>query len=299
MADNSTTGVDPAVWDNFVKKEDGSVYHLYNWSRVCQESLGYRTAYYWKKEKNAVKVIFPLVYEGLLARKTTPMPFSDGIQPLGKGFPNRKIKSSESLFKIILPSEKSLLRKKYYHHKTRNMVSKSERSGITSSVEEINVANFREFITLYQCTMHRLGALALPVSLFKSVWKYFQKESSFSVAKLGSRTIGILWLFSFNNKMYVWANGSDKKFLSMGANYAVYDMAIRQAQKANFKEIILGSSKNGSPQAFFKLRWGATQVPIFGEDIEASFLHKLMSPVFPYFPKHLFVMISDIAYRLL
>lgn len=70
-------------------------------------------------------------------------------------------------------------------------------------------------------------------------------------------------MFVYNGTMHIWGNASDRGFLGLGVNNALYAFAIKRACELGLNEIDFGSSETGSSHYFFKERWGGKEVPIY------------------------------------
>jgi hypothetical protein len=278
--------MDKNIWDQFVKKNDGSVYQLYGWQNICREVFGYDPSPIVLTQNGAISGTFPGIKRGWQKNNFVSLPFVDWAGPVvtcGKSFRQLMSKISKQfsswevfsllnfgfnipvyqIFELAINSDYSTILAKVYHHKTRNMVSKGKRQEFGVDFRQLTVEDLPEFSSLYLKTMKKIGTLCLPLKIFPALLKEFSSHSFVSRVTFREKLVAGLWTFIFNQKIYVWANVSEEKFLSQGANYLAYDAVIKFAAENNFKAVILGASSVDSSQGFFKERWGAKAYPVF------------------------------------
>ncbi len=325
-----STTISPAViadkndWDNLVHQYHGSIYQLFAWSEICQKSYGYRPMYLLIKRAGRIIGLLPAVIRGK-TQTLVSLPFVDSagwlgsvkdILPLvsrylyGRRFPFEIYspqKTSLSLtavydtyFLPLAPDYESVFSR--FHHKTRNMVRKAWSGELTSEVLKPDSKLINDFVGLYQQTMKRLGVVTLSTSLFRAVAEKLQNYSFLSTVRYRHQPVAFLWLFLFDKQIYIWANATDRNFLTLGANYRVYDQAIRFGFDRHCAKIILGASEPQSPQGFFKNRWGAEHEPVYLVSSEVNprvrwQAEKLLRPLLKNAPMSVYKIFSDFALR--
>src|SRR4030042_3099146 len=246
-----------ADWNRSVQSfENFSFFHHYFWQGVMQRGMGMKPEFLIKKNKNQITGLLPVYFKkGILGgSRFITLPFGEA-GPLGdkqtekalidKAFDIAKKKqASLEIFSInkleglkpeiycevaygvcLLETDKTyeeIFRR--MHKKTRNMVRKAEKLGII--IERGKLGDLRTFYRLYLKTMRKLGGLALPSRIFNLVWQKFSKEIKLLKAIYENKILGYLWLFIWNDTLYIWANATEEKYLSLGTNYALYDAAI-------------------------------------------------------------------------
>lgn len=317
---------DQKRWNELVAQCSGSFYHRFEWSKVYHEGLNYLPTYYFGYHGEKVVGILPVVYRGKVNPYPVSLPLTDigGILALDKAdltklyqtalqvnshiqlYTSDQVKGLEpreghTLF-ILDAGNYPVLFEKKYHHKTRNMVRKAERE-TTVSWETPTSDKVTIFYDLYLKTMRKIGAVALPLKFFQKTAEYFPGESRLIMAKVNGRIGSCLWIFKFEKKIYIWANGSEQNLLSSGANYAVYDQAIKYACQKKYNQIILGASDPDSPQAFFKRRWGAKETPVYiyaspNEQAGSQSRHpSLVKNFIRILPLYLYARFSELAFK--
>jgi len=269
-------------------------YHDFRWQKVAGQ-LGFKPQYFYAREKGKLTGLLPLfIKKGLLGgTRLVSLPFGEA-GPLGETKIQRQLldealTSAErfnanleiiSLQKIaqlpkgfvqrdeysyyILETDSSYKEvfEKSYHKKTRNMVRKADKAGIR--VTSGSVTDLDKFYNLYLITMRKLGALPFPYDVFIKTWGCFPKETKLLRAMFEGEIAGFLWVFEWKKVIWIWANATSEKSLSLGINYALYSQAIKLACKnKQIKQINFGGSESDSSQEFFKLRWGAEKKPVF------------------------------------
>jgi len=149
-----------------------------------------------------------------------------------------------------------------YHKKVRNMVRKSENSGVR--VVEGNFASeLKDYYEIYVKTMLHLGGFPQTFSLFKEICKELHDYVKLFLAYYEDTVISGLLVFIFNKRMHIWSNASDEKFLKFGPNNAVYSHAIKWACQNGLNCVDFGSTIPNTSHFFFKKRWGGIKEPIY------------------------------------
>lgn len=312
---------DQNLWDDFVKKNNGSVYQLFFWRQVLSSAYGYKPQYYLIYKDNGLVGIFPAVNRGKIFSELISLPFTDAagwlvqkemssniLAWLKTKHPRYEILSLDSYgqpvediyYLEIKPYEQLFSQ---YHKKTRNTVRKAI-NNFTGNVVSPNLPLVKTFSLYYQSTMQKVGTLTITPSFFEALYSQAGSRSLFSVAYKGSKIASLLWLFTFNDTLYVWANSYDESCLAGGANYTVYDQAIKYAANNQFQKIIFGATGTGSSQAFFKERWGANSKKIYlfspsplGPKTRWQTL-KLVKPVIRLLPQSFYQSLSEFALKI-
>lgn len=165
-------------------------------------------------------------------------------------------------YQIDVNQDYKILLAKVIHKKTRNMIKKSLKKGIV--VEIAGKKDLADFYFLYLKTMKKLGEVALPKNIFDKTWRELKENNLLLKAKIGSQTVGYLWIFFWQNSAWVWANATNEKYLPQGTNYALYNQTIKIAcQKKQTKFLYLGMSGKNTSQGFFKSRWGGKKITVY------------------------------------
>ena len=330
-----TLEISSSRWNEFLKGDSqAGFYHLWQWQEINNQIFG-------SGSKSLVvgdgryQGVLPLVLKRGLFKKRLMTPLSDWAGPLGseaiktrlvheafslsqrlgadlevlsgsniKNLPKNLHQTSDYGY-FILETDKDYreIFQKKFHKKTRNMVRKAEKEGVVVKAEPME--DLDDFYRLYLQTMRKLGAIPLPKSFFIQVKERLGEYGRMVTATYQGRPIGYLLVFFWRKTAWVWANATDEEYLSLGVNYALWAKAIQLVcQDKKIVEFDFGSSKKGSSQEFFKLRWGPKPKPIYCISSKpdviqerqeklgrlASFLKHLPLPVYQY--------IGELAYRL-
>jgi hypothetical protein len=322
-------------WNQFLKGDSqAGFYHLWQWQEINNQVFG-------SSSKSLVlgdgryQGVMPLILKRGLFKRRLMTPTSDWAGPLGSAvFKTQLVKEaarlsqrlgadlevvSESKIKnlakglhqtsdhryFILKTDQvypEIFRKKI-HKKTRNMVRKAEKEGVVIRVERMS--NLDKFYQLYLKTMRKLGAIPLPKAVFHGVKEKLGQYGRLVTALYQTQPVGFLLIFFWLDTAWVWANVTDEDYVSLGTNYALWAKAIELAcHDKKITQVNFGSSQKGSPQEFFKLRWGTEPKPVYfissKPDVIQRRQEKLgrLASFLKHLPLPIYQLIGELAYRL-
>ena len=176
------------------------------------------------------------------------------------------------------------------HHKTRNMVRKAEKLGITVTSDQ-QQDGFAFLTQTHANNMAEIGGLAKPAHFFKLVEKEFKYNADYRlyIAWLEGVPIAALLLFYFNGTVEYFTPVIVKEYrssqpLSLLIYYAMVDAVVRGFKWWNWGGTWL--TQDGVYQ--FKRSWGAIDMPyryfttVLDERVLTSSKNELLSD-YPYF----------------
>ena len=283
-------------WNEFVKV-NGTVFHLFEWGVIFEKIYGYKPLYFAAILGKEIKGILPSFILGKIGgKRIVSIPLADYAGPLATDenigellissllshSKNIKIGSIEintkdkmknlpenlnyftPNFTFTLDTNRPFedVWKDVYHKKVRNMVRKSEKSGI-KVVEGDFTAELKDYYDIYVKTMLHLGGFPQTFLLFREICKELQDYVKLFLAYYENKVISGLLVFVFNKRMHIWSNASEQRFLKFGPNNAVYSHAIKWACENGLGCVDFGSTIPNTSHFFFKKRWGGDQRPLY------------------------------------
>lgn len=284
---------DPSIkdsWNTFVKNNNGSVFHLFEWSEVLQKSYGFKPIYFYASEGENILGIFPTVMtNNPFRRRLISLPFTDhaGFLSIPRfqvalletyiDFCKANKLSTEiySLEKIpkfdnlhiadtfILDTSTSFneLLSHNFSRSVRRKIQKSEDCGLTVKKEDASF--LRTYYILYLETMKRLVKMPHSYSFLSTVFDYFSENIEIYGAYYKNFPVAGILTFVFAGNTYIWGNVSKTKYLEYAPNNALYSQVIKSACERKFSFVDFGSTPLGSGQHDFKLAWGGVAKPIY------------------------------------
>lgn len=286
---------DKRRWNNFVERQKGSVFHLFEWREILMKCFGYKPFYLLAECGERVCGILPTVRSGIWKKvRFTSVPLADYAGPLGeneeiemalietmKKFAVNKGKfviNTSNLYSVKefglnltepyrhfvlkIPGNSNDLLQRVIPQKTRNMIYKAERNGLIVK-EARSSKDLWRYYKLYVDTMKRLLGLPMPYKIYESLWEILgQKMKLFLVYKDQYLAAGLLSLI-FGQTMYIWGNASAREYGGLGANNLAYFGGLKYAVENGLKLVDFGSTMPNTSHYFFKSRWGASEKPLF------------------------------------
>ncbi|MBI2453286.1 GNAT family N-acetyltransferase [Candidatus Peregrinibacteria bacterium] len=322
-------------WNEFVKKNEGSIYQLWEWKDIFQKTYKYKPRYFVADKSGTIQGIFPMFSLGMFGgKRLSSIPFTDFAGPLvtqeelAKELIQKSLESIEEKISIEIFTEKkySLLEKSLYidapfcyfilkttrpfkeiitgtiHQKTRNMINKAEKMGI-KILQKNAKEGLKDYYNLYWQTMIKLLSLPHHEDFFQNVSIFLHDKSKIFFAEYDGQYVAALWTFIWNGTLYIWGNASNKKALSIGANNALYAFVIKYAcESSNINEVNFGSTVRETPHHFFKKRFGGQEKPIYRignkKLFSPSSIQKKTMKVLRYIPRPLLKKLAKIIYEI-
>jgi len=160
--------------------------------------------------------------------------------------------------------------------KTRNQVRKAEKAGL--AVERTGRAGVREFFRVWRANMRDLGSPAHRRLWFESLMAHLGERASCYLVRREREVIGGLIAVSCRDTVVVpWAS-SDRRYFNLCPNNLLYWTAIRDAARAGARRFDFGRSSLGSGTYHFKRQWGAVDVRLYWQDVDALAPPALLAP---------------------
>lgn len=322
-------------WNKFVD-EHGSIFHLWQWRNIYVDSYGYKPLYLAAYENNSIIGILPLFITGKIGvKRIVSVPYVDYAGPCSindniskqlmeyavgyctlNHFDKMEVFSSSALkesnkyhitdpfcrFVMPINNNYEYILSKVIHQKTRNMVNKSEKSGISTENTK-NSSILKEYYSLYIRTMQKLGQLPHSYNYFMNAFKYLNEYTDIFVSRYNKKIMAGLIIFNYKENMYIWNNASNEKYKNLAANNAVYASAIKFACNNKIKLIDFGSTIPETSHYFFKKRWGGNEEKIYlvsnskYDKMQKSILRVMLNIYCKYIPGFILAKTSELLYR--
>lgn len=275
---------DAVRWNDFVQKH-GTIFHLFEWSKVLQ-TYSYSPRFYFLEDDGKIGSILPCVLTK--KKRLVSLPFADYItldspkivqevwlscKAEGLTFEhysteNYAVSNLDSsqfayTFEIDLSRGLEELWENSFTKKMRNQIRKAEKEGVKVRLVDDPQGHADEYYRLYLKTMKRIGALPHTKNFIGKAFFELQPYVRLFSADLADRTIGFLLTFAYKGRMHVWGNVSDPEFLWSSPNNLLYYTAMRECVTEGLSKIDFGSTQAGSGHAHFKDSFGGEQRPIY------------------------------------
>lgn len=278
-------------WQNFVSKNNGSVYHDWRWGQLLKKAYHYNverlTAW---KEKELIGIL-PIAERGQgKRRRWHSIPWADFGGPMSTN-PDAAMQLIEAARRpktllilkekpdsissewrlespfcrftldVTIPFETILKTK--YHQKTRNMVFKAERNGV--KVQHMPLKKgFKKYYPMLYHTMIKLNTIPFDRNFLKILAELFDKSAHLFLAEKKGKILSGLITLEGEKTLFIWSNASTTEGLNIGANNAVYSEAIRYAcNEPKLTEVDLGNTIQDTSHHFFKKRWGGQEHAVY------------------------------------
>ncbi|MDP7494707.1 MAG: GNAT family N-acetyltransferase [Candidatus Undinarchaeales archaeon] len=277
-------------WDAFVVGNGGRIFNTTHWTEMLQRAYGYKPARFVARDEERR-------IQALLGGVLTPrgrfvaVPFADYCNVIAQNEASRNWLANavvRDMQEREIPVEVSTtdnfiikgLSQNHYAdtfvlrtdapfsdiwtskmgRKTRNLVRKSRKSGIT--VERSDTIP-DDYLPVYFTTMKRLGYPPLTRRFYNAMERSLRDMMRFYGAYHNGDLVAGLVCLIYNRVMHVWGNASLTDALRLAPNDGLYSRAIEDACNGDIDMIDFGSSESGSTHAKFKLGFGGGATPIF------------------------------------
>jgi lipid II:glycine glycyltransferase (peptidoglycan interpeptide bridge formation enzyme) len=152
--------------------------------------------------------------------------------------------------------------------KTRNQVRKAEKEGLAA--ERHGADGLEAFYRVWRVNMRDLGSPVHRRRWFEAVFRHFGDLASTYLVRLGDQAIGGLVALAFGDTVVVpWAS-SDRRYFHLCPNNLLYWTVIRDATLGGAGAFDFGRSSIGSGTYRFKLNWGASEIPLYWQEIDPT-----------------------------
>jgi len=292
-----TTSPSPHAWDDFVRGEpQASMYHLWGWRRVIEDTFGHETIYLAATERGAISGVLPLTIfrSRIFGHFAVSLPFVDeaGICAANPAVSRMlegcaaSIAASHHLSHVELrhvarQSEELPVRQHkvgmslrlvpdlgkawtLLDRKVRNQIRKAEKSGLT---ERRGGAELLDgFYDVFCRNMRDLGTPVYPRRFFEHILSTFPDTSTIFVVEDPQRTPVAAGLGIVHHSLFAvpWAS-SLREFRSQCPNTLLYWRMIEHAIASGLSTFNFGRSTPGEGTYLFKEQWGARPTPLHWE----------------------------------
>jgi FemAB-related protein (PEP-CTERM system-associated) len=284
------------VWDDYVHAHaDGTVDHLWRWSRVITGAFGHRCAYLAASRGPRLAGLLPLVlfHSRIFGRSAVSLPFlnyggvlADDERTAGAlvskaeevarefgasyvelrhrtrqlaGLPSRQHKLG---FVRDLPGTADELWSGI-DRKVRNQVRKAQKEGLACETGGLELVP--AFYDVFATNMRDLGTPVYSRQLFVRTLEQFPGRAQVHVVRVGPRPVAAAVAVRFRDSVIVpWAS-SLREFRPQCPNMLLYWHMLEQAVRDGLRRFDFGRSSPGAGTHQFKLQWGAREVPLYWE----------------------------------
>jgi hypothetical protein len=147
-----------------------------------------------------------------------------------------------------------------FHYKTRNMIRKSEKLGVSVAVENARM----DFLSsVHEENMREIGGLAKSRQFFTLVLRHFRPEVDYRiyVARLGGEPVAAMLIFFFNRTVEYYTPVVRKEFRDSQALSAVIFRAMCDASREGYVFWNWGGTWLSQEGVYrFKSRWGTRDI---------------------------------------
>jgi FemAB-related protein (PEP-CTERM system-associated) len=289
------TAADRASWDDFVLDHcDGTIFHLWSWKTVVEQSLGHRSHYLLATAGppgETIIGVLPLfeIKSLLFGHSLISVPFAErgGIlatspdvatqlleqatmlcQQTGAAY--LELKNSKPLEGLatkalycnfsrpLLPTVEENLQA--IPRKSRAMVRKGIQAGLRS---EVGNHLFAVFYQLFARSYHQLGTPVFPRRFLAAFLDAFGEQAEVLVVHTaeGVPIAGVL-SFYFKDRVMPYYAGSLYEFRHLAPNDFMYWELMRRGCESGYKVFDFGRSKQGTGSFAFKEHWGFASLPL-------------------------------------
>ena len=150
-----------------------------------------------------------------------------------------------------------------FHPKTRNVVRKAEKLGVTVTIENQMFDFLQEIHTQ---NMQEIGGIAKPKRFFRRIPEWFGPNTDFKiyVARIDSEPVAAVLMFYFNGTVEYFTPVIRREFRETQALSRTIFSAMCDASKAGFRRWNWGGTWLAQEGVHhFKKRWGAKDLPYY------------------------------------
>jgi serine/alanine adding enzyme len=280
---------DAERWDAFVNATAGSsLYHLYGWRHVIEDTFDHRTFYLTAVDGSRVTGVFPFVrlksvvfghmlvsmpyfnYGGILAEseeargallagaidvaKRTGADFLEIREEheLSDALPCKTAKVS---MRLRLPASGDELWKSL-GSKLRNQVQRPRKEGMVARIGREEALD--DFYDVFAANMRDLGTPVYPKAFFRNILRRFPDRTWICNVHLGRTTVASGFLVGFKERLEIpWAS-SLRAYNRFSPNMLLYWRSLEFACEQRYQLFDFGRSTPGEGTFRFKEQWGAT-----------------------------------------
>ena len=288
------------AWDAFVRSHPhGTLYHLFAWKDVIEETYGHATHYLTAFNESssgnysggAVSGILPLVHLGhfLFGNSLVSIPFFDmgGVLADDTDSERELIAAAVRLGQELKienielrhprripgpwPSNTNKVRMlldlpdsaedlmKGFKAKLRSQIKKAVKEGLRAEIGGAELLD--DFYEVFLVNMRDLGSPVHAKRLMQNVLRHFPSEARVVVVRHGGQAIAGSILVGFRDVLEnPWASAL-RRFSHLNANMLLYWSMLEYACENGFKKFDFGRSTPDEGTYKFKAQWGAKSEP--------------------------------------
>jgi len=280
---------DAPRWDGFVSAHAGSsLYHLYAWRDVIEETFGHRTFYLFAVDDSGVAGVFPFVrlkslafghmlvslpffnYGGICAAsddarralllggidiaKRTCADFLE-IREEEERSDALPCKTAKVSMRLRLPASGDELWKSL-GSKLRNQVQRPRKEGMTAAIGREEALD--DFYDVFTANMRDLGTPVYPKTFFRNILRRFPDRTWICNVYLGRTPVASGFLAGFKERLEIpWAS-SLRTYNRFSPNMLLYWKGLEFACEQRYEIFDFGRSTPGEGTFRFKEQWGAS-----------------------------------------
>jgi serine/alanine adding enzyme len=275
-------------WDEFVSNSSSStLYHLYGWRRVIEETFGHDTHYLSAVADSRIVGVFPLVrlkswafghmlvsmpffnYGGICAESE---PVRLALLQAGIGIAKNERadfmeireekawneplpeKTAKVSMRLTLPASADDLWKSL-GAKLRNQVQRPRKEGMTARIGREELLD--DFFDVFAANMRDLGTPVYPKAFFKNILHRFPDRTWISNVYMGRTPVASGFLAGFKERLEIpWAS-SLRTYNRSSPNMLLYWTSLEFACEHRYEVFDFGRSTPGEGTFRFKEQWGA------------------------------------------
>jgi FemAB-related protein (PEP-CTERM system-associated) len=275
-------------WDAFVAANHGSLYHLFDWKKINEQSLGHDCEYLAARDAaGTIEGILPLVFvkSRLFGRILCSMPFmnyggpvtatpraaaaltraaSERAQALGADYLELRCPSAlettmpVSLRKVSmtvpLQSDPEALFNSF-SQKHRKNIRRAQKNELTVRKGGIDLLD--DFFHILELSWRSLGTPMYSKSYFKRLLETFPQNTSVFTCSWKGEPVAVALTGHYGGVVEgMWA-GARQELRHLDANYVLYWEMLRDACQGGHRIFHLGRSTSQSGAEQFKSKWNA------------------------------------------
>lgn len=293
------TPSDKNVWNAFVRRQCGSIYHHWEWADIISQSLGHTPIFFVARNyTDQIEGIFPLFLKQERGNAMLiTLPCIGYTDPLTK----HSTISMIMLEHIALWAQKKHILLEMSWSQTLNRVSarlfqhtdnvcffttnttvpytlwqitslKSDKKRRLRKAKKMNIAvqtvgksHIKKFYEFHLHAMKTVGIMAHPLSLYVQTFDHLPDNSLLLQASINGEPKAYLWGFTAANTIYLWKNGYIK---GTSKNSVYYDVLIERfiqiaCANKHIAQVNFSTAWCRSGLADFKKHWGFTAHPVY------------------------------------
>lgn len=283
-------------WDEYVRSRSKcSLYHLYGWRSVIEESFGHKTHYLMSMDRDGkCNGVLPLAHlrSWVFGNFFVSLPFfnyggvcaddssvSDRLVTAAAKLAQKHgathievragerleldlpVKTSKVTMKLELPSSPDRLWQAF-PSKLRSQIKRPSKEGMTARVG--GVEELDSFYHVFSVNMRDLGTPVYSKAFFRNIFARFSKSARIcTVYDREQKPVSSGFLLGFKDTLEIpWAS-SLREFQNHSPNMLLYWTVLQYACEQGYKSFDFGRSTPGEGTYKFKAQWGAQPTQLY------------------------------------